>query len=265
MQKVTSLDGTQIAFDQTGTGQPVILVAGALGHRKHEGHIQLTELLSPDFMVINYDRRGRGDSGDTKPYTVEREIEDIEALIDHVGGKALVWGGSSGAILALETANKLPQKIKKLALYEPPFIINDSRPPLPVDFVEQIQTAIHANRPDQAIDILMTHALLMHKDELTPLRDDPNWDDLLKTAPTIVYDAKIQCEFMLGKPLPPDRWPAVTMPTLVVTGGESMEFFGDAAEALIDQLPDAKHRILEGQTHHVSMKALAPVLKEFFK
>src|SRR2546430_2935002 len=123
MQSVISKDGTKIAYDQVGQGPAVILVAGAFSYRKYPGSVQLADLLAKHFTVFNYDRRGRGDSGDTKPYTVDREIEDVQALIDAAGGSAYVWGLSSGAILALKAAAS-GLAINKLALHEPPLFVN---------------------------------------------------------------------------------------------------------------------------------------------
>jgi pimeloyl-ACP methyl ester carboxylesterase len=265
MQKVTSRDGTQIAFDQIGTGQPLILVAGAFGHRKFAGFSELVTLLSSDFTIITYDRRGRGDSGDTQPYAVAHEIEDIEALIDHVGGSAFVYGASSGAILALEAANQLPHKVKKLALYDLPFIVNDSRAPLPADFVDKMKAAVAEGRRGDAIDIIMTDVLQLPTDALAAMREDPNWPDMLKVAHTLVYDGLIQRDFMAGKPLPRDRWTAVTCPTLVMNGENSEPFFRDGGQALVPLLAHAQYRTLKGQNHNVSMQALAPILKEFFR
>src|SRR5215216_1351199 len=118
MNKVTSKDGTQIAYDKRGEGPAVILVDGALCHRAFGPMPRLSELLSSQFTVINYDRRGRGDSSDTQPYALEREIEDIDALIDAVGGSASLYGISSGGALAMEAAIKLKEKVRKLAIYE---------------------------------------------------------------------------------------------------------------------------------------------------
>jgi pimeloyl-ACP methyl ester carboxylesterase len=126
VRKVLSKDGTAIAFDRLGHGSPVILVDGALCYRGMGQSGQLAELLAQHFTVFTYDRRGRGDSGDTAPYAVEREVEDIAALLSEAGGAAFVWGMSSGAVLALAAANRL-SGIKKLALYEAPFIVDDSR------------------------------------------------------------------------------------------------------------------------------------------
>src|SRR5215216_799706 len=127
MRTVTSKDGTTIAFDQSGNGPVVILVDGALQYRAFDqGMAELANLLSPHFTVIHYDRRGRGDSTDTQPYALEREIEDIESLIDDVGGSASLYGISSGAALAMEAAIALPTKVKKLAMYEAPYNDDDS-------------------------------------------------------------------------------------------------------------------------------------------
>lgn len=265
MQTVVSKDGTPIAFDQTGSGQPLILVAGGFGHRKLAGLTELAGALSPDFTIINYDRRGRGDSGDTQPYAVAREIEDIEALIEHVGGSTFLYGASSGAILALEATNQFPHKVKKLALYDPPFIIDDSRPPLPPDFVEQIQQAIAEDRRGDAIDILLTHALQVPPEQLGKMRDDPNWEEMKKVAHTLVYDGFIQQDFMAGKPLPRDRWTQVTCPTLVINGENTDPAFRHGGQALVPLLAYAQHRLLAGQTHNVSTQAIVPVLKEFFR
>ena len=131
MEKVISRDGTPIVYEKSGEGPAVILVTGALGLGTDPMFRDLAELLAPHFTVYNYDRRGRGESGDTLPYTVEREVEDIEAIIDEAGGSASLYGLSSGATLALEAANILPGKVKKLAMYESPFIVDDSRPPIP--------------------------------------------------------------------------------------------------------------------------------------
>jgi pimeloyl-ACP methyl ester carboxylesterase len=275
MNTVTSKDGVTIAFDQLGEGPPLILVGGALSYRAFSGARQLMELLAKRFTVINYDRRGRGDSTDKPPYAVEREIEDIEALIDAAGGKAFVYGLSSGAVLALEAARSLSAKITKLALYEPPFIIDDSRPPLPNNYVEQLNAAIAAGRPGDAVEIFMTRALLIPAEYLPMMRNapmpteegamqPPSWADMEKVAHTLAYDGLIVRDFQAGKPLPPTRWSTVISPTLVMTGEKSEPFFHHGAQALVAILPNAKYRVLEGQDHAVAPEALAPALVEFF-
>src|SRR5512135_2271780 len=142
MQTVGSADGTTIAFDRSGQGPALILVAAASATRLAEA--SLAAALAPNFTVFAYDRRGRGDSGDTPPYAVEREVEDLDAVIDEAGGSAFVFGHSSGAVLALEAARLLPDKISKLALYEPPFIIDNGRPPAPQDFTAQLERLVAA-------------------------------------------------------------------------------------------------------------------------
>ena len=279
MKTVTSKDGTTIAYDQLGKGPAVILVNGALGTRSHATRDSMADILSKQFTAIDYDRRGRGDSSDTPPYAVQREIEDIEALIDGAGGSAFLFGNSSGAILALEAARALPKRVKKLALYEPPFIIDDSRPPLPEDYVEQLNVAIRAGRPGDAVEIFMTKALLIPPEFVDMMRNapmseafrdnegakPPEWADMEKVAHTLAYDGMIVKNFLAGKPLPPNRWASFAAPTLVIVGGNSEPFFHDGAQALVNDMSNAQRRTLEGQDHAVSPAALAPVLIEFFK
>lgn len=264
MQTVTSKDGTEIAYDRSGEGQPVILVAGALGDRSHPIMAQLAERLAPHFTVFNYDRRGKGDSGDTPPYAVEREIEDIEALIGEAGGSAFLYGLSSGAVLALEAANKLPTKVKKLALYEPPFIVDDSRPPMPGNYVQQVNEMVAGGRRGDAVALFMK-VVGVPEEWIPQMREMPMWPGMEKVAHTLAYDGTIMGDNQSGKPLPPNQWASATSPTLVIVGGESEPFFQNGTQALVDVLPNAQRRTLEGQGHEVSAEALAPMLIEFFK
>jgi pimeloyl-ACP methyl ester carboxylesterase len=264
MYTVTSKDGTTIAFDQSGSGSAVILVDGALGHRNPDEQDALSALLSKHFTVINYDRRGRGDSTDTAPYAPEREIEDIEALIDSVGGSASLYGISSGAVLALEAANNLGPKVQKLALYEPPFIIDDSRPPLPTDYVEQINRSSEAGRPGDAVEVFMTQAILLPSEYLEPMRQSPSWAGMESVAHTLAYDGTIVRDFMQGHPLPTDRWTSVTCPALVMSGENSEPFFHDAGQSLASLLPQATYQVVAGQDHNLDPQAIAPLLEQFF-
>lgn len=279
MKTLHSKDGTTIAFDQSGKGPAVILVAGALGVRSHPMAQELAALLAEHFTVINYDRRGRGDSGDTPPYAVEREVEDIEALIDEAGGSASLFGLSSGGVLALEAASKLPDKVIKLALYEPPFIVDDSRPPLPEDYVAQLTQAVAEGRPGDAVEIFMTRAILIPPEFVAQMRNapmgevfdtemkPPEWAEMEAVAHTLAYDGIIMGDTMSGKPLPAGqikRWTAWQKPTLAIVGGESEMFFYKGTQALADVLLNAKHQVLDGQAHDVSPQAIAPLLLEFF-
>jgi pimeloyl-ACP methyl ester carboxylesterase len=266
MGNVVSRDGTRIAFDRAGEGPAVILVAGALGDRSHPMFAHLAALLAPRFTVFNYNRRGRGESGDTPPYAVEREVEDIAALIAEAGGSASLYGISSGAVLALEAASALPAKVTKLALYEPPFILDDSRAPMPADYVAQINEFVATGRRGDAVALFMTH-VGVPAEMLEQMRTAPMWAGMERVAHTLAYDGIIMGDTQSGKPLRAEvvaRWAAATMPTLVVAGGESEAFFHDAARALVDILPHATYRALAGQDHAVAADALAPVLIEFF-
>jgi len=244
MNTVISKDGTTIAFDKVGNGPALILVDGALGTRKDPNQQQLATLLAEHFTVFSYDRRGRGDSTDTLPYAVGREIEDIDSLIVEAGGTAYVFGMSSGAILALRAANQLGSKITKLALYEPPFILDDSRPPLPTDYVDQLNTAIAANERSQAVEIFMTQAILVPTEYIAPMKADPMWVGMEQVAHTLAYDGIVSREFMTGNPWASGTWDGVTAKTLVITGEHSEPFFHDAAKALVNALADGETSVL---------------------
>jgi pimeloyl-ACP methyl ester carboxylesterase len=262
---VTSTDGTQIAFEKSGSGPVLILVSGALSSRF--GGRPLAALLSRDFTVMNYDRRGRGNSGDTQPYAVEREIEDIEALIDHAGGSAYLFGASSGAALALDAASKLPTKVTKAVLFEPPFIVDSSRPPMPPDFVEHVTALVAADRRGDAVAYFMTDAVRVPPEHVEQMKQTSMWAGMEKLAQTLAYDGSIVREAASGKPLPKTRWASATMPILVLDGGNSEPWMHTGSKQLKDVLPNAKSRTLEGQDHSASFTApqvLAPVLVEFF-
>lgn len=268
MQKVLSKDGTTIAFDKTGQGPALILVAGATATRLAEA--SLAGALAPHFTVYAYDRRGRGESGDTAPYAVEREVEDIEALINAAGGSAFVLGHSSGAVLALEAARLVPAKIAKLALYEPPFIIDNSRPPAPKDYVRHLTDLISSGRRGDAVEYFMTRAVGMPVEVVSQMRNSPMWPALEAVAPTLVYDGTIMGDTMYGSPLSLRKWASVPVPTLVMDGTvflgreEGHEFLRHAAQEITNILPNAQHRTLEGQDHGPADEVLVPVLVEFF-
>jgi pimeloyl-ACP methyl ester carboxylesterase len=259
---VTSKDGTRIAFDRSGHGPALILVGGALSDRSGWG--PLAELLGPRFTVFSVDRRGRGDSEDTSPYSVEREIEDLEAVIDEAGGAAFVHGQSSGAVLSLEATAKFPAKVRKLSLYEPPFIIDDSRPPPPENFVGHIHELIAANRRGDAVEFWMTDVVGAPAEVVAQMRSAPTWPALEAVAHTLPYDIAVLGDNMAGNPLPAQKWTSVTAPTLVMDGGGSPAWIRNSAQALADILANAQHRTLEGQTHNAAPEALAPEIKRFF-
>lgn len=267
MRTVTSKDGTPIAFDQSGEGPALVLVAPAFGTRA--GQASRAAALAPDFTVFAYDRRGRGDSGDTAPYAIEREIEDLDAVIDAAGGSAFVFGHSSGAVLALDAALLLPTKITKLALYEPPFIIDNSSPLPPEDFAAHLRELVAAGRRGDAVDYWNT-VIGMPAEVRAQMRQSPWWPGQEAVAHTLPYDATITQDTQRGDPAPLRKWAPVTVPTLVMDGSLMMgredlhAFMRHGADALAGVLPHAQRRILEGQDHGPADDVLAPALKTFF-
>ncbi|HEX3640488.1 MAG TPA: alpha/beta hydrolase [Ktedonobacteraceae bacterium] len=267
MRKVISKDGTPIAFDQSGQGPVLILVAGATATRFAEA--ELAAALAPHFAVCAYDRRGRGDSGDTAPYAVEREVEDLDALITEAGGTAFVFGHSSGAVLALEAARLLPTKITKLAVYEPPFIIDESRPAAPQDYASHLIELVSSGRRGEAVEYFMRE-VGAPAEMIAQMRQSPMWSGLEEVAYTLAYDVTIMADTQRGKPLPRDKWACVTVPTLVMDGTvflgreEHHGFLRHGAQELATILPNARHRTLEGQDHGPADEVLVPALKAFF-
>jgi pimeloyl-ACP methyl ester carboxylesterase len=265
-KNVTSKDGTIIAFEQSGAGPVVILVAAALADR--DGTARLAKHLSEHFTVVNYDRRGRGKSTDTQPYAVEREVEDIEALIDASGGSAFVFGSSSGAVLALEAASKLGGKVQKLSLYEPPFIIDASRPPMPDDFINQITELVSAGQRNDAVKLFFARGMGIPNFVVNLMRLlMPGWSKMAVMAHTIPYDLTVLAGTQTGKPLPVNRWAPTTAPTLVMVGSKSEPFFHNGAKSLAAILPNAQYRSLEGRSHSAVLMApqsIAAAVEQFF-
>ncbi|HUA31172.1 MAG TPA: alpha/beta hydrolase [Streptosporangiaceae bacterium] len=259
MNTVTSTDGTTIAYDRRGSGPAVIVVDGALCLRQSkEG---LAELLASGFTVYNYDRRGRGDSGDTRPYAVAREIEDIATLIGEAGGAAGLYGHSSGACLALEAAAQLGDRVTRLAMYEAPY--NDDpavRGPW-VTYIARLTEALADGRNGDAVALFM--GFLGNSDEhIAGMRRAPFWHGLEAIAPTLAYDHT----GVLGPDMavPAARAARVPTPVLLMYGGAGAPFMRETAETLSKAMPDARLRGLDGQTHDVSPDALAPLLAGFF-
>jgi pimeloyl-ACP methyl ester carboxylesterase len=267
MGHVISKDGTPIAYDQSGEGPALILVGAAFVTRL--GEAALATALAPAFSVFAYDRRGRGDSGDTAPYAVEREVEDLDALIDAAGGSAFVFGHSSGAVLALDAALLLPYKITKLALYEPPFIVDDSHPPVPKDFAAHLHELVASGRRGDAVEYWNT-VIGTPAEMIAYMRQAPWWSALEAVAHTLPYDATIMQDTQAGDPLPLRKWASVPVPTLVMDGtvtfgrADLHPFMRHGAAALANVLSHAQRRILEGQDHGPADDVLAPALQEFF-
>lgn len=266
MYMVTSKDGTKIAYDKAGQGPAIILVGGAFSYRKFPGLVKLASLLSERFTVYNYDRRGRGESGDKQPYAIEREIEDLRALIDEAGGSAYVWGLSSGAVLALQAAAS-GANITKLALHEPPFIVDASDRQPPKDFIKQVTELITDNRRAEAIKYFMTKGMGVPSFVVGIMRLMPSiWSNLMAVAHTIPYDVALLEGYTAGKPLPADMWSTVQMPTLVLEGIESPVSMRRASQALSKALPRSQLKSKKGLGHtkKLDAKIISTELAAFF-
>jgi pimeloyl-ACP methyl ester carboxylesterase len=260
MNRVVSRDGTPIAFDRTGTGPAIILVDGAFCSRSFGPTQKLARLLSQHFTVFAYDRRGRGDSGDTAPYAVAREVEDLAAIIEEAGGSAYVFGASSGAALALEAAAG-GLNITKLALYEPPFVDDRSGRHTQADHRAQLERLVAADRRGDAVkyfmkDMVRAPALVVVMMRLML----PIWTKLKAVAHTLPYDAAVLGDWAL----PIARVASVRVPTLALDGEKSDPRLRRATRSVAETVPDAEYRSLKGQTHNVAANALAPALVEFF-
>lgn len=253
--RVTSRDGTAIAFDRLGSGPALILVDGALCSRAFGPMPKLAPLLASHFTVYIYDRRGRGESGDTAPYAREREVEDLAALIEHAGGSAFVAGLSSGGALALEAARN-GLSIKKVAVYEPPFV--DARG---VDHRAALEKLLAAGDRGGAVKYFMGPMVGAPSFVVTMMQLMPwIWRKLKAVAHTLPYDAAVMGDFVV----PRERLATIAVPTLAMHGGKTDDRLARAAEGVAAAIPGAEHRILPGQTHNVDPKVLARALVEFF-
>jgi pimeloyl-ACP methyl ester carboxylesterase len=263
MSSVRSADGTKIAYDVIGTGPPVILVGGAFSYRAWPQPHRLAEELADTFTVINYDRRGRGESGDTPPFVVEREFEDLDALIVAAGGSACVWGWSSGAVLALKAAAR-GARIERLALFDPVFAVDDEKLP-PPNFVQEVTDLIAHGRRGAATKYYFTRVMGIPSVVATGMRLVPGLRGRLDgVAHTLPYEAALVEDALRGKPLRAEDWRTVRMPSLVLSGEKSEPLLRKAATAIADALPNAELRILARQGHNPSMTVMASALKEFF-
>jgi pimeloyl-ACP methyl ester carboxylesterase len=209
--------------------------------------------------VYSYDRRGRGESGDTQPYALAREVEDIEALINEAGGSAFVYGISSGGALALEAAIKLGDKIKKLAMYEVPYDSEPAARQAWQEYRKQLQELLATNRRGDAV-VLFMKFVGTPADQIDGMRHAPVWSMFEQVAPTLAYDAAALGD---DRSVPVERAAKVTVPTLVMNG-TVIPFMLATAKSLAKAIPHAQHRTLEGQSHDVNLEVLAPVLVEFF-
>jgi pimeloyl-ACP methyl ester carboxylesterase len=261
MTTTTSADGTKIAYTRAGSGPALVLVDGAMCYRGSSPNDALAKELAAHFTVYTFDRRGRGESGDAGPYAVEREIEDVATLVKEAGGEAFLFGISSGAALALEAARSLP--VPKLAVYEPPFIVDATRPRVPVGYVARLDQALREGKRGKAVKMFMTEGVGLSGATVAMMRIMPFWAKLKRVAHTIPYDTALVIGHQAGEPLPA-AWPEVTVPALAIDGGRSPDWMRNGVASLAKVLPSAEYRTLPDQTHIVKAPALAPVLTEFF-
>jgi pimeloyl-ACP methyl ester carboxylesterase len=259
LEKVRSADGTTIAFDRLGRGQPLVLLAGGLCDRRT--FTELADVLAADFEVFNVDRRGRGDSGDTAPYAVGREVEDIAAVIRAAGGKPALFGHSSGAALALEAVAADTDGVlgvDRLLLFEPPYQLDPATNRQSADLSERYAALVDAGRRGDAVELFMT-TVGMPPEAIAGARSQPFWPALEGIAHTLAYDAVI----MGDGTFPAERAGAVGVPTLVLVGGASPPWAAAAGSALEAAMPDATLRTIEGQDHNVTTEALVPVIRDW--
>ena len=260
--RVRSRDGTEIAYERKGHGPALVVVDGALGFRAFGSARALSDLLAPSLTVYLYDRRGRGESGDTPPVALAREIEDIEALIDLAGGRASLYGISSGGALALEAAVALGSKVERLALYEIPYDETDDGVRRWRAYRITLRDLLEAGRPGDAVELFMR--LVGASDAgVAGMRAQPVWATFEAVGPTLAYDAEALGDDRL---VPVDRAARVSARTLVMDGSASLEhmpFMRASAMLLAEVIPGAQRRVIEGQAHDVDSQVLAPVLREF--
>jgi pimeloyl-ACP methyl ester carboxylesterase len=258
---VTSADGTRIAYETLGTGPALILVDGAMCYRDFGPARGLATHLAADYTVHIYDRRGRGDSGNTLPWSHDKEVDDLAALLDAAGGTTYLVGISSGAVLAADAAAELPG-FTKVALYEPPFIVDDTHEPRPDTFVPETEALIARGDRTGAVKKFM-RSVGVPAPMLAVMPLLPFWKKLKAVAPTLPYDLRILGDTGRGVPLDARRWNGLTAPTLVMDGGKSPQYMRNGAKALSETLPKATYRTLPGQTHMVKAAVLAPAVKDF--
>jgi pimeloyl-ACP methyl ester carboxylesterase len=259
MPHVTSKDGTRIGYDVAGSGDPIVLVSG--GSVDRGSNAGLAAALAGQYTTYNYDRRGRGDSGDRgyEAYAIDREIEDIEAVIDVAGGRAALYGSSSGAALALLAASKLGDKVTKLVLWEPPYIVGDARPRPRADLADYFAGLVADGKRDAAARYFMSDVVMLPPEFVTMAESSPWWPGQMALAHTLAYDATVMGQYEV----PAEAAARVKIPTIVFTGGGSFGFLESAAKALVEALPDGRMETLPGQEHNVDPTVLGPAIQQF--
>jgi pimeloyl-ACP methyl ester carboxylesterase len=255
-KKTTSRDGTSLAYQSTGAGPAVILVSGAMSTGATVA--PLAGPLSDRFTVVSYDRRGRGASDDTAPYAVDREVEDLAALIRAVGGEASLYGVSSGGALVLHAAaSGLP--VPRVAVYETPFAVDEGGAKERAEYTRGLTEALAQGRRGDAVELFLRLTGLA-EEMIQSARRSPMWADMEALAPSLAYDDAVMGDGRVPRAL----LASIGVPVLAVAGGASPAWLREATQAVAEGAPEGTYRVLEGQTHMVDPNALAPVLAEFF-
>ncbi|MEV6410060.1 alpha/beta hydrolase [Kribbella sp. NPDC051718] len=257
MQKVTSADGTSIAYDRLGDGPAVILVCG--GSVDRMSNAPLAALLAQSYTVYNYDRRGRGDSGDAEVYAIEREFEDLDAIFAVAGGSAHLYGTSSGAALAL-LATAAGRPVNKLALWEPPYFLEGAEGRPRPDTASIYRAFVAEGRRDKAAEYFMAEVVGMPAEFVAQAKASPWWPAQEAIAHTLAYDATVMGDYSV----PTEAIKAIHQPTRVLTGGVAWPWMADSNQAVAELLADGSHVVLAEQQHNVDPAVLAPALKEFW-
>jgi pimeloyl-ACP methyl ester carboxylesterase len=264
MSTVTSADQTTIACTRTGSGPALVLVDGAFGYRAFGPNPELAELLAGDFTVWTYDRRGRGESGDQPVFAAEREYEDLAAVVKEAGGNAFVYGISSGAALVLDAvAHGVPAT--RVVVFEAPFLVDDSRPPVPADWHEQLTALLSQDKRGAVVSWFMRRGVGLPAPLVALMHLMPAWPKLKRLAHTVPYDLAHLGTSASGKPLDGTRWADLRVPVLVIDGGKSPASMRTAMAELAQALPQGQYETLPGQTHIVKAAALAPVITRFLR
>ncbi|HYO39747.1 MAG TPA: alpha/beta hydrolase [Nocardioidaceae bacterium] len=258
----TSADGTTIAFQTTGDGPALVVVDGALCSRTMGPSQDLAAHLASRFCVTSYDRRGRGDSdAGASPHSLDREVEDLRAVLEAVGGHAHVLGVSSGGAIALEAA-RIGTPIDQVVVYEAPFIVDGTHPANDLRLPQRLQTMVDAGRRGEAVATFL-RTVGLPRPVVAVMRWLPMWRSLTALAHTLPYDLSIVVPFQQGRPLPEGHYEAVRVPTLVIAGGKSPRYMRNAQAAIAAAVPGARFQVLAGQTHMVKAQVVAPVVATF--
>lgn len=255
MNKVASADGTMIVYDRLGSGPPVVLVGS--GPTDRSANMALAELLAEGLTVFNYDRRGRGDSGDTAPFAVDREFDDLAAVIGAAGGTAAVFGTSGGAIIAFQAAGR-GLSINRIIGWEPPYIVPDSRPAVPADYQDQLRALLAEDRCGDMVELFLTKAAGIPAEFVAQIRQFPGWSASEAVAHALVYDAMLTGDFSVPEKL----LTSLTLPVLILDGGTT-PWMTQTADVVGALLPNGSRQTLAGQQHNVEPEAIAPAILEF--